>query len=89
VGNEASRYRLSVGRYSGNAGDALHVHNGWKFSTYDRDNDQYSGNCAAAYGGGFWFHNCALTCLNGIKHFYWIGLPDDTHLHATQMWLLC
>jgi len=89
VDNEASGYRLTVGRYSGNAGDALHRHTRMKFSTYDRDNDINSGNCAAKYGGGFWFFSCASTCLNGIKLSYWAGLPNEANLHATKMWLMC
>ena len=70
VGNEASRFRLTVGRYAGNAGDAIHGHSGRFFSTYDRNNDENSSNCAVAYGGGFWFRNCATACLNGIRFFF-------------------
>ena len=88
VDNEASGYRLTVGRYLGNAGDGLHRQTGSRFSTYDRNNDIKSNNCAVTYGGGFWFRNCASTCLNGI-HSYWAGLPNNDDLHATKMWLMC
>lgn len=89
VDSEASRYRLTIGRYSGNAGDALHGQSGQKFSTYDRDNDESGSNCAAVYGGGFWFRNCATACFNGIKYSFWGGLPNDDYLYATKMWLMC
>jgi len=44
---ESSNYTLQMAGYSGNAGwDALSYSNGMMFTTYDRDNDQRSGNCA-------------------------------------------
>ncbi|XP_052070963.1 ficolin-1-like [Mytilus californianus] len=57
VGNSASKYKLSVGGYSGNAGDSLSKHNGLAFSTPDSDNDTYpKGNCAAT--SGWWYYAC-------------------------------
>jgi len=89
VDNEASGYRLTVGRYSGNAGDALHKHSGIKFSTYDRDNDGIFGNGAAVFGTGFWLYMCARASLNGMEACFWAGLPNGSNLHATKMWLMC
>ncbi|CAH1238478.1 ANGPTL1 [Branchiostoma lanceolatum] len=59
-------YQLSLGSYSGNAGDGLTYFNGMKFSAGDRDQDDWSGNCAAVYGGagGWWYKGCGRT-LNG------------------------
>ena len=37
--------------------------NGMKFSSRDRDNDLYSGNCAY-YEGGFWYNNCGGLEIN-------------------------
>lgn len=39
--------------------------NGVSFSTMDRDNDRYGGNCAAYHKGGWWFNNCVDAFLNG------------------------
>ena len=34
-----------------------------KFSTFDRDNDQYpSDSCAKDYNGGWWFNYCYKMC---------------------------
>ena len=47
-------YTLSVGGFSGTGVDALTTHSGYRFSTYDSDNDGWAGNCAATYTGGWW-----------------------------------
>ncbi|XP_044295079.1 tenascin-N [Varanus komodoensis] len=65
VGSSKDRYRLAVGKYRGTAGDALTYHNGWKFTTWDRDNDIAISNCAIAHHGGWWYKNCHLANLNG------------------------
>lgn len=76
VASERTRYRLSVGGYSGTAGDALHFskkydHNNRAFTTSDRDNDRYpSGNCGVYYGSGWWFDACMAANLNGR---YYVG----------------
>ncbi|XP_010153861.1 PREDICTED: tenascin-N [Eurypyga helias] len=65
VASSRDRYRLSVGNYRGNAGDAMTYHNGWKFTTWDRDNDVALGNCALTHHGAWWYKNCHLANLNG------------------------
>uniref|UniRef100_A0A8C6JUR4 Uncharacterized protein n=1 Tax=Melopsittacus undulatus TaxID=13146 RepID=A0A8C6JUR4_MELUD len=64
VASSSDRYRLSVGKYRGNAGDAMTYHNGWKFTTWDRDNDVALGNCALTHHGAWWYKNCHLANLN-------------------------
>ena len=58
VEGESTNYRIWVGGYSGNASDSLSAHNGYQFSTMDKNNDQAPKccPCAPAYGGGWWFY---------------------------------
>ena len=70
VHNAANKYRLHLGAYSGTAGDGMRAcrsldnHDGMPFSTPDRDNDNYSGNCALTYSGGWWYNQCDCSNLN-------------------------
>jgi len=64
-GSEFSYKLLSLGKYSGNAGDSLSYHVGQKFSTFDRDNDEWFSNCADNFQGGWWFKYCLESNLNG------------------------
>ncbi|XP_054846362.1 fibrinogen alpha chain [Eublepharis macularius] len=79
IGSELEGYSLSVSDYEGTAGDALIIgseeegseytaHANMKFSTFDRDNDQWEENCAEVYGGGWWYNNCQAANLNGIYY---------------------
>ncbi|KAL4227125.1 hypothetical protein ACF0H5_015098 [Mactra antiquata] len=54
IGDEVSNYALSVGGYSGNIGDSLSHHNGYKFTTYDRDNDINGRTRAQTYRGAWY-----------------------------------
>ncbi|KAM7009801.1 fibrinogen gamma chain [Tautogolabrus adspersus] len=80
VGPEADNYRLTYGYYlGGDAGDAFDgydfgddpsdkfytSHNGMLFSTHDKDNDKYDGNCALQDGSGWWMNRCHAAHLNG------------------------
>ncbi|MEQ2276552.1 hypothetical protein XENORESO_014510, partial [Xenotaenia resolanae] len=56
-------YRLRLGQYHGNAGDSLSWHNNKAFTTLDRDKDS---NCAHFQKGGWWYHMCAHSNLNGV-----------------------
>nr|XP_046274218.1 fibrinogen gamma chain-like [Scatophagus argus] len=80
IGSEADMYRLTYGYYfGGDAGDAFDgydfgddpsdkfytSHNGMQFSTFDKDNDKYDGNCAMQDGSGWWMNKCHAAHLNG------------------------
>jgi len=41
---------------------------GMKFSTWDRDNDKYTSNCAQRYKGGWWFKWCHNANLHGMYY---------------------
>ena len=82
VNNNLTNYRLDIGAYSGNAGDALHGscggggnHDGMAFTTFDRDNDRSNHNCAQLNSAGWWYNNCQCANLNGPYNgnTRWIG----------------
>lgn len=49
-------------------GKFLRYHLNHQFSTYDRDNDAYSSNCAVSYRGAWWYDNCYDSNFNGDYH---------------------
>jgi len=84
IGDEISKFRLSISGYSGNAGDSLNYHNGMKFSTNDQDNDEWILSCAQLGHGAWWYEHCGASSLkgeygslndpaslSGIKWHYW------------------
>ncbi|KAK3793413.1 hypothetical protein RRG08_039218 [Elysia crispata] len=58
IEDEKHNYKLTIGDFSGTAGDSLRLDNGEQFTTADRDNDKDQENCAAVKGGGWWFKDC-------------------------------
>jgi len=96
VMSEADNYTLLVNGYSGNAGyDAFSLDNvGAKFTTINRENDRHpSFNCAARFGGGFWWRDCGGCLVNaarGTGGFFWVGLPRGRYsLQLSRIWLQC
>ncbi|PIK59645.1 putative ficolin-2 [Apostichopus japonicus] len=57
ISDDADKFRLSIGSYSGNSGnDAMSWHNNKPFSTRDEDNDGWgSYDCAEKHRGAWWF----------------------------------
>jgi len=50
--------------YFGNGRMDNFYHNGMKFTTADRDNDELvDGNCAENWSGGWWYNACYFACL--------------------------
>ncbi|CAG2228212.1 Tenascin-R,Ryncolin-2,Ficolin-3,Ficolin-1-A,Ryncolin-1,Fibrinogen C domain-containing protein 1,Tenascin-N,Fibroleukin,Tenascin,Ficolin-1,Fibrinogen-likeprotein A,Ryncolin-3 [Mytilus edulis] len=76
VSDENSQYKLSIGGYSGTAGDRMGFNNGSRFTTKDRDHDTYREyNCAKTYGG-WWHVDCGHAYLNydmSKNKLYWYG----------------
>ncbi|XP_045924652.1 microfibril-associated glycoprotein 4-like [Micropterus dolomieu] len=64
---ESYGYRLQVSGFSnGGAGDSLTYHNGQKFTTFDKDQDSSTRNCARSFLGAFWYNNCHQANPNGV-----------------------
>ncbi|MEQ2239127.1 hypothetical protein ILYODFUR_001367 [Ilyodon furcidens] len=86
-------YKLSVGGYSGTAGDSLSYHNNCIFSTKDRDPAPWITRCAISYQGGWWYKNCHEANLNGLygidhKHqgVIWKSWKGEDHsIQFTEM----
>ncbi|XP_023933631.1 ficolin-1-like [Lingula anatina] len=96
ISAEDTNYRLTIGTYSGNAGDSLDWHNGRDFTTKDRDNDQHANNCAQMYKGAWWYASCHSSNLNGMyflghhgataQGVNWHGFRGHSHsLKTTEM----
>ncbi|XP_027893447.1 microfibril-associated glycoprotein 4-like [Xiphophorus couchianus] len=68
VDAECDGYLLHVSGFNnkGGAGDSLAYHNEQKFSTFDKDQDQSSDNCAKKFLGAFWYNTCHSANPNGV-----------------------
>ncbi|XP_053387303.1 ficolin-2-like [Mercenaria mercenaria] len=62
-------YTLNIGSRTGSTGIADHglqYHNGYLFTTFDRDRDsRIGGNCAVDRHGAWWYGECGYVNLNG------------------------
>ncbi|CAK6971148.1 microfibril-associated glycoprotein 4-like [Scomber scombrus] len=79
VGPEQEGYKLSFSGFKdGGAGPSLTEHDGQKFSTFDKDQDTHSSNCAKTYLGGWWYGECHSVNVNGMylwgSSIYGIGI---------------
>ena len=100
IGDELNdKYRLEMSGYSGDAGDSLqwegdkfsdgkfgfYYQNGMKFSTYDRENDKCTCNCAENNGGGWWYKSCHVACLTCNEGKYEWTLSDRVFIANSRM----
>ncbi|RUS83906.1 hypothetical protein EGW08_008320 [Elysia chlorotica] len=88
IADEHDNYRLSVGTYSGTAGDSLKSHDTWPFSTHDVDNDYLvDRNCAEENHGAWWYHRCKKVNLNGEwgKSMIWFTLTRSASTTSSEM----
>ncbi|GBN80959.1 Techylectin-5A, partial [Araneus ventricosus] len=59
----SGNYRINIGGYSGNFGDAMRNHNNFEFSTKDKGRTK----TAQLFQGGWWYEDKRLLChLNGV-----------------------
>lgn len=85
IGDEATKYTLTIGGYEGSAGDSLRDHSGHKFSTIDEDNDvDQTLHCSERYSGGWWFERCHDSNLNGV--YYDNGSSDEADGISWHHW---
>ena len=91
--DESAAYTIHVSRYSGDLGfdpmnsvNSIWVQNGMKFTTSDKDNDLYGGNCAFNWGGGWWYNKCHQICLMGLMGNEGFGYDDYILATNTQNW---
>lgn len=80
LGDAAGAYTLTVSGYSGTAGDAFSMHSGYRFTTYDNDNDAYSSNCASLFKGAWWYSYCHGSNLNGA----WLNGPHASYADGVE-----
>ena len=86
VGPSNSQYQLSISGFTGITTDPFTRQglNGMKFTTKDRDNDKYGGNCAISGNGrdvgGWWYNACSHIQPNHqYKHRYSIVYNGKWH----------
>ncbi|XP_076444237.1 uncharacterized protein LOC143282469 [Babylonia areolata] len=79
VSDSSQHYRLKVSGYTGDAGDSLSYHDNMAFSTEDVDNDLHTRHCAAENQGGWWFHSCFSSNLNGVYHRAWYSQASSSY----------
>ncbi|XP_059142267.1 angiopoietin-2-like [Physella acuta] len=65
LGNEAASYLIHFKTLRDSTNTFIR-HSGYKFTTIDRDNDVYDGNCALRYKGGWWYDACHSVNINGV-----------------------
>ena len=94
VAPEADKYRLTIGSRTeqGNMGawDPFNDNslNGMFFSTEERDNDNYGGNCARNHKGGWWMNACFHVCLNCNSKSIWNDGSDWENPSISRMWMM-
>ena len=79
IAGRDTEYTIHIGGYKGDIGDSMQ--SGYKFSTWDNDNDYNSDrNCAATRAGPWWYRNCSKVRLMSL--FF----PDARNQHERLKW---
>jgi len=98
---EAYNFKLEVDkklkRRAGNTTDGFSYLNGYMFSTYDRDHDKGSTNCAGYKGSGWWYRGFEGWCISlGVNRptrddffhrpsFGWYGLTGVRSMRKSML----
>ncbi|CAC5408523.1 Fibrinogen-like protein A [Mytilus coruscus] len=82
IDDAASRYKLTMYGYSGNAGSWMGHNNGKYFWTFDRDNDGEGNNNCAASNNGWWYGWSSNSFLNDD---FSNGLKWGNYFQTSQM----
>ncbi len=86
IADVSDNYRLTLGSYSGTAGDSLGYHNSQTFKT--------TGGCAESYHAAWWYSQCYRSNLNGVyfheassdsKGIKWYGPLGSQTLKTSEM----
>ena len=87
VESEQMDYQLKIQDYSGTAGDAMFpYHHEMRFSTIDRDNDEWHSSCAQKDQSGWWFKACGYASLNGVYIENGISEPSPDGVIKGIIW---
>ncbi|PRD33754.1 UNVERIFIED_CONTAM: Techylectin-5A [Trichonephila clavipes] len=89
IDDERAGYTLHISNYSGNAGNSMQYHDGYRFSTKDRNNNK----CARMLKGGWWYLDWAHTNLNGkyspgvnsVNNIHWWSWLGNEGLAAVEI----
>ena len=88
VGDADTEYTLHVSGFTGDCSNSFAYSNGMRFTTFDNDNDLWSGNCALLYPSGWWHNKCHNANLNG--RYFQPGEYSFTHTLAQGIhWHTC
>ena len=83
-----TNYQLTIGQgteVGGTTFDAMASNNGQAFTTPDRDNDVWNGNCATGRQGAWWFKKCGYSNLNGKYNGKYSWNTGGSWYHYTQV----
>jgi hypothetical protein len=93
VQNESANYRMTFstgGSPNSRDGGQFANHNNRPFSTYDRDNDTWSNNCASYYAAAWWYESCYWMTIAGSSggQVYWRNTGGGAYnVSWIEMWL--
>ena len=91
LGSEEDGFTLRLGKYDGTAPDMFSYHKGRQFTTFDRDGDGHSSNCAVSAAGAWWYGACYHSNLNGRwatngdKGMQWVDLTKGESVIFSEM----